>query len=282
MKPIKKKNFKEILRKIDNKYGMGWLEMHIASNWYNPFATIWLNFRCLSLTQAWRLPISVYGHPRFYNLSGSIHIAGKVTTGMITFNQTRAGSPSLMNQQSEIMNQGLIIFHGKGVIGTGNKIRIAPNATLEIGANFKITDFVNIGCYSRITIGELSRIVHRCQVLDSNYHYVANYNKRIVPKWTKPINIGKGCWICNSTTITGGAIIPDFTIVASNSLVSKDFSNIENNSMIGGIPAKLIATGFRRIENRECEQEIQRYYAQYPNGMFSIPEDMTMDKCSLI
>lgn len=254
--------------------------MHIASNWFNPLATIWLNFRSFPFSQALHLPIYVYGHPRLYNLSGKMRIVGKVTTGMITFNQTRAGSPSVMSIQSEIMNQGTIIFHGKGVIGTGNKIRIAPKATLEIEQNFKITDLVNIGCYSRIFIGEQSRITHRCQILDSNYHYVANFNKRIIPRWNKPISIGKGCWICNSTTVTGGSILPDFTIVASNSLVNKDFSNIEKSSMIGGTPARFLATGFRRIENNECEMKIQHYYMQYPKGTFSIPEDMTMDKCS--
>ena len=47
--------------------------------------------------------------------------------------------------------------------------------------------------------------------------------------------------------------MPDFTIVASNSLVGKDYSDIPESSMIGGIPAKLIATGFRKVENSKIE-----------------------------
>lgn len=274
------KRLKEIKQKIDSRYGLGMIERLLASNWYNPFATIWLNFRSFSLSQAWKLPVSVYGRPRFYNLSGKMAIIGRVKFGMITFNQTRPGSPSLMSVQSELLNQGTIIFRGCGTIGTGNKIRVATNSTLDIGSDFKITDMVNIGCYSNITIGNRTRIVHRCQVLDANYHYIANFSKGIVPKWKHPIIIGNDCWICNSSTVTGGAIIPDTTIVASNSLVGKSYINIEPNSIIGGTPAKFITTGVRRINNKKYEREIQAYYAKTPNGYFEIPEEWTIEQCS--
>lgn len=277
-----KKTFEKYIRYFDNKYGFGAIEDIFASNWYNPFATVWLNFRSLPFSQALRLPISVYGHPRFYNLSGKMLIKSKISFGMIAFNQSRPGSPSVQSMQSELLNQGTIIFRGSGVIGTGNKIRVTPNATLDIGAFFKITDMVNIGCYTNITIGEHSWITHRCQVLDANYHYVANFTKRIVPQWKHPISIGKDCWICNSTTVTGGAVIPDTTIVASNSLVNKDFSSIEANSIIGGIPAKFIAVGFRRVNNKIYERNINRYYKENMDKVFSIPEEWTLDECSKI
>lgn len=138
----------------------------------------------------------------------------------------------------------------------------------------------NIGCFTNIVVGEQSRIVHRCQILDSNYHYVANFNKRIIPKWKRPIIIGKGCWICNTSTITGGTVLPDFTIVASNSLVGKDFSSIPESSMIGGIPAKLIATGFRRVENPIFNKEINRFYSEYPDEMFIMPSDYNENNVS--
>lgn len=276
------RSLKHVLRKFDNKYGFGMLENLFAINWFNPFATIWLNFRSLPVSQAWRLPVSVYGRPRFYNLSGSMRIEGKAKFGMISFNKSRPGSPSLQSVQSELFNQGTIIFRGPGEIGTGNKIRVTSNATLELGSYFKITDMVNVGCYTNIHIGERTWIVHRCQVLDANYHSVANFQKRIIPKWARPIYIGKDCWICNSTTITGGAVIPDATIVASNSLAGKDYSEIGNNAMIGGTPAKLIAKGFRRVNNKLYEKAISKYYKENPDGMFQIPEDWTIDECSEI
>jgi acetyltransferase-like isoleucine patch superfamily enzyme len=187
-----------------------------------------------------------------------------------------------MSVQSEIQNHGLIIFRGQGLIGTGNKIVVGYNAVLDIGKNFKISDMCNIGCFREIRIGEQSRIVHRCQVFDSNYHYVANFVHRIVPNCIRPVQIGKGCWVCNSSTITGGAILPNYTIVGSNSLVNKDFSNIPESSMIGGVPAKFLATGFRKVENCAKKHKINLYYYNNPQKTYVIPELDTCDEYSFI
>lgn len=281
-KKIRNKSLKEIKERIDYLLGFGLLERSCYSNWFNPFLTLWLNFRSFPLRQACHLPIFVYGRPRIYGLSGSMQIVGRVSTGMIKFNQTKPAAPSNMDVQSEIQNRGKILFHGKGFIGTGNKINVAPSAVLELGENFKITDMCNVGCFSRILIGAQSRVTHRCQILDANYHYVANFKKGVVPHWTHPIKIGKGCWICNTTTITGGTILPDFTIVASNSLVGKNYSDIPESSMIGGIPAKLIAIGFRRVENSKIEYRITSYYNENPDGLYHISENDTMDEYSFV
>lgn len=277
---FKNKSLREIKERIDSRFGFGMLERSLSNNWFNPLLTLWLNFRSFPFRQAWRLPIFVYGRPRIYGLSGSMEVIGKVSSGMIRFNQNKPFAPSNMAVQSEILNEGKIIFHGKGLIGTGNKVCVASHAILDIGENFKITDMCNIGCYSEISIGAQSRIVHRCQILDANYHYVANFYKRVVPRWTHPIKIGKGCWICNTTTVTGGTVLPDYTIVASNSLVGKDYSDIPESSMLGGIPAKLIATGFRRVENSKLERKIAAYYRENPHGLYQIPDDESMDRYS--
>lgn len=274
---LKKYTFREQIRKIDNRYGLGRLETLMASNWFNPLATFYLNIRSFKLSQAWKMPIFVFGCPRFYNLSGRMEIEGRVSPGMIVFNRTRAGSPSLESLQSEIMNQGRIVFHGCGIIGTGNKIRVAEYGVLKIGRDFKITDMVNIGVYSTVVIGKETRITHRCQILDSNYHYVANFNNRSIPKCTNPIVIGKGCWICNSSTIQGGTILPDHTIVASNSLVNKDLSHIGTETIIGGIPAKLLKTGFRRIVDTKMEASLHNYYDKNPDSVFKMLEDIVLE-----
>jgi len=207
-------------------------------------------------------------------------VEGKVRTGMINFNRSRMGAPSAGSLQSEIVNQGRIIFRGCGTIGTGNKIRVDVAGTLELGDNVRIADMINIGVYSRISIGKLCRIAHRCQILDSNYHYIVNLEKRIIPSHTSPIVIGAGCWICNSTTIARGTILPDYTIVTSNSLVNSDFNYIGQESIIGGVPAKPIATGFRRIENPKIVAELYEFYEEHPDKVFEITEDIAPETFS--
>lgn len=271
---------KKIVRIFDSKYGLGFLENLIASNWFNPFLTLYLNFRSFPLKYAWKLPIFVYGRPRFYNLSGEMIIVGDVTSGMIIFNNCSYGAPSIMSVQSELSNLGVIKFKGKGRIGTGCKIHVGYNSILEIGSYFKIQDMCNIGCYSKILIGDKTWITHRCQVFDSNYHYVANFKKGIIPSWRKEIIIGESCWICNSTTVAGGTILPNFTIVSSNSLVNKDFSTIAESSLIGGIPAKYITSGLRRVENIKLERLIARHYSVCSDNY--IIRNETMEECSTI
>ena len=279
---LKKYSLRKICDRFKEKYGVSYIERVIFSNWFNPFATFWLNLRSFPIAQAVKFPVWCYGRPRFYGLSGSMIVDGRVWSGMIRFNQVKYAAPSNMSVQSEILNQGQIIFRGQGLIGTGNKIVVGRSAVLDIGKNFKITDMCNVGCFQKILIGEQSRIVHRCQVFDSNYHFVANFERRIVPKSIRPIHIGKGCWICNSSTITGGAILPDYTIVASNSLVGKDFSDIPESSMIGGIPAKFIATGFRKVESTMIEYDIIRYYRENPDGIFKILDSSSPEEYSHI
>ncbi len=259
---------------------LGIIETSFSKNWLNPIATFYLNLRSFPFSQAFRMPVYVYGRPRFYCLSGQMRIEGRIKSGMIRFNQTKPGAPSNMDVQSEILNTGVIVFRGNGFIGTGNKIRVAGE--LYLGRDFKIADMCNIGVFSKVKIGDHTRVAHRCQILDSNYHYIANFSKRIIPQWKSIIELGNYVWVGNTSTITGGAKIPNFTIIASNSLVGKDYTSIPENSMIGGIPAKFIANGFRRVENKTIENKIGKFYSQNPTGIYEIPEGDTMDLYSLI
>lgn len=259
---------------IDANYGLGKLELILSCNWFNPFATFWLNIRSFPFKQAFAFPIFVYGRPKILCLSGKMKIEGKVSSGMIQFNKTFYGAPSNMSVKSEIFNRGTIIFRGKGHIGTGSKLFVNQHAIFEIGNDFTIADQVNLGCYKHIKCGNTIRIAHRSQILDNNYHYVANLTTKKVPRVTAPITIGSHCWICNSTTVYGGAVIPDNTIVASNSLVKKDFSDIPAYSMLGGAPAKFLSSGFTRIYDPKLEGKISDFFNKNPNeDFYSISEN---------
>lgn len=164
------------------------------------------------------------------------------------------------------------------MIGSGSRLTVC--GLLDLGADTKIMNFCNITAESVVRIGAQSWIVHRCQVLDSNYHYIADFKHGMVKKRAHPITIGNYCWVCNSSTITGGAVIPNKIIVASNSLVNKDMSNIPEESIIGGIPAKLVAIGYRRIESHQFEGEVNRYFMLHPEAdMYPIPEGVGHDIC---
>lgn len=251
-------------------------------NWFNPLITLYLNFRSFPLRQAWRLPVFVYGWPRLYSLFGSMECVGKCKPGVVVLNKTIDGMPNNPGTDTAINNWGKIIFHGKCQIYTANKINVSKDGVLDLGADSKISHMCNITAHISVYIGNHVRIAHRSQILDSNFHFIADFNKGVVKRYNKPIRIGDYCWICNSSTITAGAIIPNKTIVASNSLVNKDMSDIPEESIIGGQPAKLIATGFRRVENGKLEKEIHHFFLDNPDvNVFILPQDVSHSICDV-
>ena len=52
-----------------------------------------------------------------------------------------------------------------------------------------------------------------------------------------PIHIGKNVWIGANATILAGVTIGDGAVVAAGAVVTKD---VEPNTIVGGIPAKII------------------------------------------
>ena len=231
-----------------------------STNKINWIRTLYFNFRLLPYNQAKRLPFFIYGKPAFNSLSGRVEFRCPITKGLVRINEQKTFAPSLQTVNSQINLCGTLIVRGRAMIGCGNKIIIAHGAVLDIGACTKITDFCNIDCWTNIVIGDGSTIAHRSQILDSNHHFVVSINKKQISNNMKSISIGKQTWICNSTTITGGAKIPDFCIVGSNSLVNKDFSEEGEKCLIAGVPAKVIAKGIFRIYDQEKEDMLIEYF----------------------
>ena len=82
-----------------------------------------------------------------------------------------------------------------------------------------------------------------------------------VKKRTSPVTLGKNNWIANRVSIMQGCKTNDYLIVASNSLLNKDYTNLPLFSMIGGTPAKLCATNVYRVLDKE-EKKIDCLFEQ--------------------
>lgn len=68
-----------------------------------------------------------------------------------------------------------------------------------------------------------------------------------------PIKIGKFCWIGANAVILPGVTLPDHTIVAAGSVVTKSFS--KKNWIIGGIPAKEIKE-IKNYDGKTCHGSV--------------------------
>lgn len=115
-------------------------------------------------------------------------------------------------------------------------VSINPTAIIEYPWNLSIKNKSSIGakCWiyalDYINIDEYSCIGDDVKLLTGS-HDVDSYSFNLI---TKPINIGKGCWIATSSTILPGIHLGDYTVVAANSVVTK--TTLEYD-IVGGNPA---------------------------------------------
>lgn len=226
----------------------GLIEKIFAKRKLNLLYTLYVNFRLCSFKHAIRLPIYVYGWPKIYSTSGEVSFDGTVTRGMVKINPIVNGRMAPQAQPVELFIAGKVSFKGKCVIRSGTIISVRPKAFISFGYDVRICEHCRICCSdSVIEIGDFASISHYVQIVDSSFHYMADFNNNIIPRKSKPVKIGNYCWICYSSSIAPGTILPDYTIVASNSIANKDYSSLPPMSLIGGMPAKLLKTNVKRV-----------------------------------
>ena len=187
-----------MIRKILSK-----IETIVNDNWLNPLLTIYINFCCLPLRQAIKLPIFVYGRPKLFVANGKIILPTMCKTGMVKFNISRPGVDG-NDSQSELRLCGNITFHGKAVIVQSNKLDVFGN--LEIGQNMLMQEHCLIGCYISIKVGNSFCMAHRSQMMDSNLHWMADMASRVVKRFSSPIIMGDYCWLCTNTLVLGETV----------------------------------------------------------------------------
>ena len=217
--------------------------------------TVYLNFKMLPFKQAVRLPIFVYGRMIFRKMEGNILIKNKIKTGMIKIGKRNCYVETTLPQSIWTIC-GTIVFNGPIDFLQGSYVLVAGKALLEFGTRSTICGSnVRIMCFEKIQIGNTVRIAWDVQIMDTSFHYVKMGGAEPC-KLTAPVKIGDFVWVGNRTTISKGAIIPDWTTVASNSLVNKDFHDIGACCLLAGQPAKIKAEGFKRVYDEEEQRQL--------------------------
>ena len=116
---------------------------------------------------------------------------------------------------------------------------------INIGRNV----FINSGCRFQdqggITIGDDALIGHNVVMATINHSIEPDKRKNMIPA---PIIIGKNVWIGANVTVLPGVTIGDNAVIAAGAAVSKD---VEENTIVGGVPAKVIRTISKSEENED-------------------------------
>jgi len=236
---------------------INWVESELSTSCIRPFKTLYVNFRCLPLKQAIRFPIVIRRKFSIHCL-GEIKIeSDEICRGMICFGSFNNKS----SRPTRIVNRGTIIFRGSCTIWEGVLLELGPKSLLDIGDSSLLGENVNIMIRKGCKIGDYARIAFDSQIMDSDFHYMLDMETNEIKDCTQPIIIGNCNWIGNRSTIKKGTITPDYTIVASNSLLSKSYvMGGGKYPILAGCPAKVIWSGKRRIYNYEWEKILYNHF----------------------
>lgn len=227
---------------------------------HRPFQTLYINFKMLPFKQAVRLPIFVYTKTEFRSLKGQMSIiADKIIPNMIHIgDNTRY--PSTNYPRSIWTINGNLVFRGAVKFFQGTYVYVAENAVLDVGTNGTfIGSDTKIICRDSIFIGDCVEITWECQIYDTSFHYVKSGDNEVSPL-TSRIILYDHIWIGNRTTISKGTILPSYSIVASNSLLNKDYSKYGQECLFAGIPAQCKKSGVCRIFNSNEEDIYDKKY----------------------
>jgi putative colanic acid biosynthesis acetyltransferase WcaF len=114
-----------------------------------------------------------------------------------------------------------------------SSVKIWAPWNLEIGVNSSLGPHVDCYNQGKICIGANTVVSQKAYLCASSH----DYNQKDFPLVLKPIQIGNGVWIAADAFIGPHVRIGDNAVIAARAVVIK---NVEENTVVGGNPSKLI------------------------------------------
>lgn len=233
---------------------------------FNVIKTIYFNFKVFDIKQAIKFPIFLYGNIQIEGLHKGCIVLDKVQCGTVKIGG--GWHTEMFGYSNRLVSyvriEGKLLLGNHIIIQQGALLSISKNAVVRIGNFVRLNERVTLHSKIGITIEDECRVGWNTQIIDTSFHYMVNNG--IIKYRDAPIFIGHNVWLANNVNIMKGAVLPAYTVVASNSLINKDFSKIGNNCLLGGIPAKLLANNVERL--LLVDEEIDKLFNNYTDILY--------------
>ncbi len=187
------------------------------------FQTITFNLKYFSFKDAIRFPVLLSRKVRLNKLGGCVKLGGPVLTGRIRMGFKSIGIFDYRTSPMVWDVAGCVVFKGTAVIGQGSKVCTGPDGTLVLGDNLSITGESTLVAYDSVQIGADCLLSWDVLIMDTDFHDITDENGLVINP-PKPVVIGDHVWIGCKSLVLKGAVIPDASVIAANTFVSKALS----------------------------------------------------------
>lgn len=145
-----------------------------------------------------------------------------------SFLKIRSDNVQVYLGSTRVFNKVDILIHH----GENQYLKIGKDTTMH-------DDFISLTEDGKLIIGENNMFAGKVNIIHPDGHSVIDKNtNEILNRYTSPLVIGSNCWIGEGVLILKKANIPDYTIVAAQSVLCKCFH--EKYTTIAGNPAKVV------------------------------------------
>ena len=153
----------------------------------------------------------------------------------------------LMTKDSSAYYEAQSVFLEKMLGAKGEKVWIAKTFNCDNGKNIFIGN--NFTGNYNLTILDIREVWIGDNVMIGPNTLITTVGHPLTPMGrrkhmgiAKPVRIGNDVWIGGNVTILPGITIGNNVVIAAGAVVTKD---VPDNSLVGGVPAKLI----KKLEN---------------------------------
>lgn len=181
--------------------------------------------------------------------SKNVILIGKETILFARFKIKGINNSMSFGSACTLRNTNIEISGSNNKIHFANNVKVYENLKILIESSnciINIENDVTIGSAkiqlgekeTKVSIGADCMLSRDITINTSDFHSMIDLNQNVRINPPKNVKIGNHVWIGNGVYINKGAFINDDSIVAAKSVVPG--KHFEKNSLIGGVPAKLI------------------------------------------